>query len=72
MAARRSGQAICKTYRIAVGHADCADLAEQLRDALVVNAGSLDATYVTELGSVLGAHGGPGTLIAAFQEYTSP
>ena len=61
-----------KTYRIAVGHADCADLAEQLRDALVINVGSLDATYLTELGSVLGAHGGPGTLIAAFQEYTPP
>jgi len=61
-----------KTYRLAVGHADCADLAEQLRDALVINVGSLDATYLTEIGSVLGAHGGPGTLVAAFQEYTPP
>jgi len=61
-----------KTYRLAVGHADCADLAEQLRDELVISVGSLDATYFTEIGSVLGAHGGPGTLVAAFQEYTPP
>ncbi|MDH3510384.1 MAG: DegV family EDD domain-containing protein [Gammaproteobacteria bacterium] len=61
-----------KTYRIAVGHADCADLAEQLRDALVINVNSLDAVYLTEIGSVLGAHGGPGALVAAFQEYSPP
>jgi DegV family protein with EDD domain len=61
-----------KTYRLAVGHADCADLAEQLRDALAISAGSLEASYLTEIGSVLGAHGGPGTLVAAFQEYTRP
>lgn len=61
-----------KTYRLAVGHADCSDLAEQLRDALVISVGSLDSVYLTEIGSVLGAHGGPGTLVAAFQEYTPP
>lgn len=61
-----------KTYRVAVAHADCPDLAEQLRDALVIAVGSLDAVYLTEIGSVLGAHGGPGTLVAAFQEYIPP
>jgi DegV family protein with EDD domain len=61
-----------KTYRLAVGHADCRDLAEQLRDALVISVRSVDAIYLTEIGSVLGAHGGPGTLVAAFQEYTPP
>jgi DegV family protein with EDD domain len=61
-----------KTYRVAVGHADCRDHAEQLRDALVIAVGSLDAVYLTEIGSVLGAHGGPGALVAAFQEYSPP
>jgi DegV family protein with EDD domain len=60
------------TYRVAVGHGDCEQDAARLRQALNESMKNLESIWVTELGAALGAHTGPGTLVAAIQEYHSP
>ena len=57
-------------YRVLVGHANCETegqwLLEMLRSPEVVYA------RLVPLGTALGAHGGPGMLVAAFQDYEAP
>ena len=50
---------------IAVGHALCRDDALELRAILEALIPDVKRSTITELGSALGVHGGPGTLIAA-------
>jgi len=64
--ARRTSPA--KRYRVAVGHANCADQASALREQLAAAIHDIESVAVTELGTALGAHTGPGTLVAAVQE----
>ena len=56
--------------RIGIGHAlceeDALELERRLKDALPNIAGS----FVSSLGSGIGAHGGPGTLAVAVQDYS--
>ncbi len=59
-------------YRLAVAHARCRDEAETLRDILEDRIDRIVASWVTELGTALGVHGGPGTIAVAFQEYREP
>ncbi len=57
------------TYRVAIGHANCQNEAEQLRKELLNKLPSIENIYITELGSAIGAHAGPGALLVSLQEY---
>ena len=50
---------------IAIGHALCADEARELRAILEALIPDVKRATITELGSMLGVHGGPGTLAVA-------
>ena len=58
------------TYRVLVGHADCPAEGESLMHALLAD--NVAYARLVPLGSALGAHGGPGMLVVAFQEYEAP
>ena len=55
-------------YRLAVGHACNPREAEKLEGLLLDMIPSVESHFLTEVGTALGAHGGPGTLVAALQE----
>jgi DegV family protein with EDD domain len=57
-------------YRLLVGHANCADDGQWLLDQLTTD----DVVYrrLLSCGTAFGVHGGPGLLVAAFQEYEPP
>lgn len=57
-------------YRLLVGHANCAADGQSLLDALTT--GNVVYRRLLPTGTALGAHGGPGMLVAAFQEYEAP
>lgn len=57
-----------KGYRLGVGHARSPGEAERLVSLLLEGLPSIQSHYVTEVGTALGAHGGPGTLVVALQE----
>jgi uncharacterized protein len=58
------------TYRVLVGHADCAADGQWLLDALAAD--NVSYARLVPLGSALGAHGGPGMLVVGLQEYEAP
>jgi DegV family protein with EDD domain len=58
--------------RIAIGHAVCEDDARKLQDQLLALLPNAESRSITGLGSALGAHGGPGSLVVSFQEYRDP
>jgi DegV family protein with EDD domain len=55
------------SYRVAVAHASARDRGERLLEHLLERLPSVQAHYLTELGSALGVHGGPGTLVVSLQ-----
>ena len=55
--------------RIAIGHALCEDDALELERRLKGALPHIAGSFVTSLGSGIGAHGGPGTLAVAVQDY---
>jgi len=57
---------------IAIAHAVCADDAVRLRDCLLERLPDARRWTLTGLGSALGAHGGPGSLVVGVQEYRDP
>ena len=61
-----------KTYRIAIGYAQNRELANALEDALRQAVPSIESLHLVELGSAIGAHGGPGIMVIAAQEYVPP
>lgn len=63
--ARRAGPA--RGQRLAVGHADAPAAAGELLAALEERMPGLEQAFVTEIGTALGVHGGPGTLVVALQ-----
>jgi DegV family protein with EDD domain len=58
-----------KIYRVAIGHANCQDDANRLREELLDKLPGIESSYVTELGSAVGVHAGPGALLVSIQEY---
>lgn len=58
--------------RLAIGHALCAEDARQLEALLHERLANVRKSTITDLGSALGVHGGPGTLIVAVQEDLNP
>jgi uncharacterized protein len=59
-------------YRLWVGHADAPSLGAELLGEIERGGVSLHEPRVVNLGTALGAHGGPGMLVAALQEYAPP
>jgi DegV family protein with EDD domain len=53
-------------YRMLVGHANCESEGQWLLELL--RGSHVESAQLLPLGSALGAHGGPGMLVAAFQE----
>ncbi|MGB5738600.1 MAG: DegV family protein [Woeseia sp.] len=61
-----------RNWRVAIGHAVCADEAKTLEKMLLARIPSISRSSVTELGAALGAHSGPGAIVVAFQEFRNP
>ena len=61
-----------RRYRLAVAHAQCGEEAEELRRRLEARLDRVEQSWVTELGTAIGVHGGPGTLVASLQELREP
>lgn len=61
--ARRIGKA--EGLRLAVGHAGVPEAAATLAAALRAQIPGLEPAFITEIGTALGVHGGPGTLVVA-------
>jgi len=61
-----------RRWRLAVAHAQCGDEAEELRRMLEARLDRVVQSWVTELGTAIGVHGGPGTLVASLQEAREP
>jgi DegV family protein with EDD domain len=57
---------------LAIGHAVCSDDACNLRELLHGRLPNIRKSSITGLGSALGAHGGPGSLVVGVQEYRDP
>jgi len=58
-------------YRIGVGHARNKDGAQRVRELLLEMLPQVESHFITDLGSALGAHGGPGTIVVGIQELIS-
>ena len=54
-----------EAVQVGIGHAICPDDAEKLAAGLRENISSIDSLKICELGTGLGVHGGPGTLIVS-------
>lgn len=65
--ARRSSQS--RPLRVAIGHAVCHDEALELEALLLARLPNIQSTSITNLGSAVGVHGGPGTLVVGIQEH---
>ena len=63
--ARRAGDAA--PVRLAVGHANAPEAAAELLAELQAQIPGLQPAFVTEIGTALGVHGGPGTLVVSLQ-----
>lgn len=57
-----------RRWRLAVGHADAHDEALRLREAIVAGLDNIDESFVIPIGTALGVHGGPGSLVVSIQE----
>ena len=68
--ARRSDQT--GKLRVAIGHALCEDEATRLQELLYELLPVVGRCTITDLGSALGVHGGPRTLIVAVQNDLDP
>lgn len=56
-----------RDWRYAVGHADAPDAAAALVEELRAVLPTMEQAFVTEVGTALGVHGGPGTLVVSVQ-----
>jgi DegV family protein with EDD domain len=61
-----------RKYRFAVAHAGLPAQAAELKAALLAAVPDVVGVYVSEIGAAASVHGGPGTLVAAVQEYLPP
>jgi DegV family protein with EDD domain len=61
-----------RPLRISIGHAMCHDEALELEALLNASLPGLSSSSVTSLGSAVGVHGGPGSLVVGVQELLDP
>ncbi len=57
-----------RRWRLAVGHANAPEEAERLRSAILGGLDNVEDSFVIPIGTALGVHGGPGSLVASIQE----
>jgi len=57
-----------KEYRLMVAHSNCENKGKDFINALLSSGLNIKEHYLLELGGALGAHAGPNSLIAGFQE----
>jgi DegV family protein with EDD domain len=57
---------------VAIGHAICPDRAAKLKRILVDETSNIERVSMAELGTALGVHGGPGTLVVSTQPFVNP
>jgi len=60
------------SLNVAIGHAVCLDDAAELERLIRERIPNIARLTITDLGTGLGAHGGPGTLLVAIQPHTQP
>jgi DegV family protein with EDD domain len=60
------------SWRVAIGHAMSPVEAARLQELIRERIPSITQSSITEMGSALGAHGGPGALVLALQKHRSP
>ena len=58
-----------KTYRFSIGHANCLEQAQMLKEIIEENFKKIESIDLLEIGSALGVHTGPGALLVGIQEY---
>ena len=56
---------------VAIGHAVSPDKLDELEEVLQKNASNIEILSKAELGTALGVHGGPGTLMIATQPFVN-
>lgn len=61
-----------KKLRIAIGHALCQSKADELQNLLFQKMDNILSCRITDLGSAIGVHGGPGALVVGVQNYHNP
>ncbi len=54
-----------RPMKIAVGHANCEPDAVELRERLLKALPGVEESYLTEVGTAFGVHGGPGLIVVA-------
>lgn len=58
--------------RIAIGHAQCRDDADELAGLLRERLANVASINITSLGSALGVHAGPGAIVVGVQRFVDP
>ena len=61
-----------RKLHVSIGHAMCLDPARELVSMLQERLPLIASCQVTNLGSAVGVHGGPGTLVVGIQEHLDP
>lgn len=61
-----------RRWLLAIGHANTPTGAAEFREAVLEGPDNIDESFVVQIGTALGAHGGPGCLVAAIQENGAP
>ncbi len=56
-----------KTYDVLISHSQCPEEAERLGELMPTFGLKINRVCITDTGSVIGAHTGPGSLIMALQ-----
>lgn len=59
-------------WRVAIGHAMCLREAQDLEQYVRAQLPEVSGCSITDLGSALGAHGGPGAIVIAVQQHRQP
>jgi uncharacterized protein len=61
-----------RTYRVIISHTDAAEDAGNLRRQILAGHPQIDACWIVEASPAVGAHAGPGTLIAGLHPWQAP
>lgn len=61
-----------RTYRVIISHTDAAEDARALRRQILAGHPEVDACWIVEASPAVGAHAGPGTLIAGMHPWRPP
>lgn len=61
-----------KIYRVIISHTDAAEDAHRLREQILSGHPRIDACWLVEASPAVGAHAGPGTLVAGMHVWRAP